>query len=165
MDRYKFEQNWNKFKIKVQEKWRKLTDEDVSKINGDYDELMSRIQQRHGYSKDEAEREFERWDLQHDREEGYEQKGPRGTRFEEEERMKGEKSTWDEGQGQKWSNEGEKRNWSNEERLGQREEWNEEQQRRMREQKEGGQRGQGPDEKKKRRGWEDEGKDKRRKAG
>jgi len=55
------EGNWKEFKGKVQQKWGKLTSDDVNVIEGKRTELSGRLQQRYGYAKDEAEREIDSW--------------------------------------------------------------------------------------------------------
>jgi uncharacterized protein YjbJ (UPF0337 family) len=54
--------NWNQFKGKVKEKWGKLTDDDLDVIGGKRDQLVGRIQERHGYARDQAEREVENFE-------------------------------------------------------------------------------------------------------
>jgi uncharacterized protein YjbJ (UPF0337 family) len=48
-------------KGKVREKWGKLTDDDLEVIAGKRDQLVGRLQQRYGYSKEEADREIDSW--------------------------------------------------------------------------------------------------------
>jgi uncharacterized protein YjbJ (UPF0337 family) len=43
----------------VKEKWGKLTDDDLDVIAGKRDQLLGRIQQRHGIAKEEAERQVQ----------------------------------------------------------------------------------------------------------
>jgi uncharacterized protein YjbJ (UPF0337 family) len=59
MNQDRMEGNWKKVKGKVKETWGKLTDDDLDVIAGKRDQLLGRIQQRHGIAKDEAERQFE----------------------------------------------------------------------------------------------------------
>ena len=49
--------NWTQFKGKVQEEWGKLTDDDLDVIDGKRDQLLGRIQERHGISQEEAEKQ------------------------------------------------------------------------------------------------------------
>ena len=44
-------------KGKVKEQWGKLTDDDLDVIAGRRDQLLGRIQQRHGLAKDESDRQ------------------------------------------------------------------------------------------------------------
>jgi uncharacterized protein YjbJ (UPF0337 family) len=53
--------NWKEFKGKVQQKWGKLTDDDLDVIEGKRTELAGRLQQRYGVAKDQAERDIDTW--------------------------------------------------------------------------------------------------------
>jgi uncharacterized protein YjbJ (UPF0337 family) len=57
MNQDRFEGNWMQFKGKVKEQWGKLTDDDLDIIAGKRDQLLGRIQERHGLEKDEAEKQ------------------------------------------------------------------------------------------------------------
>jgi uncharacterized protein YjbJ (UPF0337 family) len=54
--------NWKEFKGKVKEQWGKLTDDDLDVISGKRDQLLGRIQQRHGLAKEEADKQVADWD-------------------------------------------------------------------------------------------------------
>jgi uncharacterized protein YjbJ (UPF0337 family) len=49
--------DWKQFKGKVKEKWGKLTDDDLNKIQGRRDQLAGAIQKTYGIAKDEAEKQ------------------------------------------------------------------------------------------------------------
>jgi uncharacterized protein YjbJ (UPF0337 family) len=53
---------WNQFKGRVKQQWGKLTDDDLTRIEGRRDELVGRVQERYGYEKDRAEREVRDWE-------------------------------------------------------------------------------------------------------
>jgi len=53
--------NWKQAKGKVKEKWGKLTDDDLEVIEGKKDQFLGRLQERYGYSKDQAEKELKSW--------------------------------------------------------------------------------------------------------
>ena len=55
------EGNWNEFKGRVQQKWGKLTNDDLEVVKGKRTELSGRLQQRYGYARDQAEREIDTW--------------------------------------------------------------------------------------------------------
>ena len=57
----RIEGNWKEFKGKAKQQWGKLTDDDLTYINGRRDELSGRIQQHYGYAKDQAEQEIDNW--------------------------------------------------------------------------------------------------------
>ncbi len=56
MNKEQLKGNWNVAKGKVKQQWGALTDDDLTEIDGDYDELVGRLQIRLGKSKDEAHR-------------------------------------------------------------------------------------------------------------
>ena len=56
--------NWKQFKGTMKEKWGKLTDDDMQVIEGKRDQLVGKIQERYGSTKDEAEREVSDWEGQ-----------------------------------------------------------------------------------------------------
>lgn len=54
--------NWKQFKGTVKEKWGKLTDDDMTVIEGKRDQLVGKIQERYGSSKEDAEKEVIDWE-------------------------------------------------------------------------------------------------------
>jgi len=46
---------------KVKEKWGKLTDDDLTAIAGQRDQLEGRLQERYGYAKDQARKDVDTW--------------------------------------------------------------------------------------------------------
>jgi len=50
------EGNWKQFKGQAQQKWGKLTDDDLDVVKGKRTELSGRLQERYGYQKDQAEK-------------------------------------------------------------------------------------------------------------
>ncbi len=57
----RFEGNWRELKGKIKEKWGKLTDDDLMRIDGKYDRFLGALQKQYGYKKEQAEEEFNRW--------------------------------------------------------------------------------------------------------
>jgi uncharacterized protein YjbJ (UPF0337 family) len=55
------EGNWKEFKGKAQQKWGKLTNDDLDVIEGKRTELAGRLQQHYGVAQDEAERQIDTW--------------------------------------------------------------------------------------------------------
>lgn len=51
--------NWKQFTGEIKERWGKLTDDDLTAIEGRRDKLAGKLQERYGYEKDRAERELE----------------------------------------------------------------------------------------------------------
>jgi uncharacterized protein YjbJ (UPF0337 family) len=54
--------NWKQFKGKIKEKWGKLTDDDLDVAEGKRDQLVGKIQERYGITKEEAERQYEEFE-------------------------------------------------------------------------------------------------------
>lgn len=52
---------WAQARGKVKQMWGKLTDNDLDRINGRFDELAGLVQERYGYTRDQAEREVTRF--------------------------------------------------------------------------------------------------------
>jgi uncharacterized protein YjbJ (UPF0337 family) len=49
---------WKEIKGGVKEKWGKLTDDDLTQVEGNKDKLLGILQQKYGYAKDKAEKEY-----------------------------------------------------------------------------------------------------------
>ena len=58
MNKDTFKGSWNEIKGKVKEKWGKLTDNDLTEINGKREQLLGKLQKNYGYAKDRAEKEL-----------------------------------------------------------------------------------------------------------
>lgn len=55
-----FKGNWNQLKGNMKQWWGNLTDDDLKRIEGSRDELIGRLQERYGWSKEEARTEIDR---------------------------------------------------------------------------------------------------------
>jgi uncharacterized protein YjbJ (UPF0337 family) len=55
------EGKWEQLKGGLKMKWAKLTDDDLDFIAGKKDQLIGRIQERYGISKEEAQNQVENW--------------------------------------------------------------------------------------------------------
>ncbi|WP_303977112.1 CsbD family protein [Dongia mobilis] len=51
--------SWKKLKGKVKEQWGKLTDDDITQLEGHQDQLVGKIQERYGVAKEDAEKQIE----------------------------------------------------------------------------------------------------------
>jgi uncharacterized protein YjbJ (UPF0337 family) len=56
------EGNWKQFTGKVQEKWGKLTNDDMDVIEGKKDHLVGKIQEAYGRTQREAQQEVDDWE-------------------------------------------------------------------------------------------------------
>ncbi len=54
--------NWKQFTGKIKEQWGKLTDDDLTVVEGKRDQLIGKIQERYGYGKEAAETEVKDWE-------------------------------------------------------------------------------------------------------
>ncbi|MES2344888.1 MAG: CsbD family protein [Chlamydiota bacterium] len=61
MNKEEFEGNWSIAKGKIKEKWGKFTDDDLTRINGKYDQMIGTLQKYYGYDRQKAEEEFRNW--------------------------------------------------------------------------------------------------------
>ena len=59
MNWYEIAVNWKQFKARVQEKWPKLTDNDLTTIAGRRDRFARVLQDKYSYTQQQAERELD----------------------------------------------------------------------------------------------------------
>jgi uncharacterized protein YjbJ (UPF0337 family) len=57
-----FEANWNKMKSKLKEKWEKLTESDITQINGKREHLLAKLEERYSWDKKGAEEELKKFE-------------------------------------------------------------------------------------------------------
>jgi len=55
-----FEGKWKQMRGQVREWWGKLTDDELEQAGGKADQLIALLQQKYGYSREQAEQEFDR---------------------------------------------------------------------------------------------------------
>lgn len=58
MNKDTFQGHWKEMKGKVKQQWGKLTDDDITQIDGSYEEMEGRIQKAYGYQKEHVEKEI-----------------------------------------------------------------------------------------------------------
>ena len=54
------EGKWRQLKGSVQQKWGKLTNDDVDQVEGNFEKFFGKMQERYGMSREQAEKEFNR---------------------------------------------------------------------------------------------------------
>jgi len=60
MNKLSFRGNWNEIKGKLKQKYGNLTDDDLTFIQGKEDELLGRLQQRTGQTREQLREEIEK---------------------------------------------------------------------------------------------------------
>ena len=55
----RIEGNWKQAKGAIKEKWGRLTDDDLTEVEGSSEKLMGILQKKYGYTKEKAKREFD----------------------------------------------------------------------------------------------------------
>ncbi len=53
------EGNWKVFKGKIKEKWGEFTNDELDQIGGRKDQLIGKLQQKYGYTREQAEQQVE----------------------------------------------------------------------------------------------------------
>ena len=52
---------WKQMTGSAKERWGKLTDDELTQIDGQRDQLVGKIQEKYGIAKDEAEKQVDEW--------------------------------------------------------------------------------------------------------
>jgi uncharacterized protein YjbJ (UPF0337 family) len=55
------EGKWKQLKGSAKQQWAKLTDDDLTYVSGKKDELVGKIQERYGITRDEAQKQADLW--------------------------------------------------------------------------------------------------------
>jgi len=61
MNSDQFEGKWKQLKGSVKQRWAKLTDDDVTMLSGKKDQLVGKLQERYGITREQALREADEW--------------------------------------------------------------------------------------------------------
>lgn len=61
MNRAELKGSWKQVKGKVKEEWGRLTDDDLTQIEGRAEALAGKVQERYGKTADAASREVDEW--------------------------------------------------------------------------------------------------------
>ena len=56
---------WNQLRGEVKNQWGKLTDDELTQVEGNYDKLIGKVQERYGYHREQAQREVDDWLIRH----------------------------------------------------------------------------------------------------
>jgi uncharacterized protein YjbJ (UPF0337 family) len=60
MNNNEFEGKWKQVRGQAKGWWGKLTDDDLKKVDGKFDQLIGLLQQKYGYTQRQAEEEYEK---------------------------------------------------------------------------------------------------------
>jgi uncharacterized protein YjbJ (UPF0337 family) len=55
-----FEGKWKEMRGQIKEWWGKLTDDELEQANGNAEQIVGLLQQKYGYTREAAEKEFNR---------------------------------------------------------------------------------------------------------
>ena len=55
-----FEGKWKQVRGEAKIWWGKLTDDDLGKVEGNYDKLIGLLQEKYGYTQEQAQEEWEK---------------------------------------------------------------------------------------------------------
>jgi uncharacterized protein YjbJ (UPF0337 family) len=61
----RIEGNWKQVQGTVKEQWGKLTDDDLTVIAGQRDQLEGKLQDRYGYTRDQVKKDVDDWLSRH----------------------------------------------------------------------------------------------------
>ena len=61
MNSDQMEGKWKQMKGSLKTRWGKLTDDDLTVIEGQKDQLVGRIQERYGVAREEAQKQVDEW--------------------------------------------------------------------------------------------------------
>ena len=52
---------WTQMKGDIRSRWGKLTDDDLTQIQGEAEKMIGKLQERYGYKRDQAEKELNKF--------------------------------------------------------------------------------------------------------
>ncbi len=59
MNRHVFEGKWKQFRGRLKQAWGELTDDELDRVEGNYDEFVGLLQEKYGWERERAETEIE----------------------------------------------------------------------------------------------------------
>ncbi len=59
MNQDTFKGNWKQIKGRLKQQWGRLTDDDLTRVEGDRDVLIGKLQERYGLARDQAEKQLD----------------------------------------------------------------------------------------------------------
>jgi uncharacterized protein YjbJ (UPF0337 family) len=52
---------WKQFRGEIKRQWGEITDDELDQIEGQHDKLVGKLQEKYGYTREEAEHEVDRF--------------------------------------------------------------------------------------------------------
>lgn len=65
MNRDTLKGQWMQIKGTIREQWGKLTDDEIDQMQGNAEQLIGKVQERYGRTREQAEEEVNRWLSEH----------------------------------------------------------------------------------------------------
>ena len=62
-----FEGKWKQMRGQAKDWWGKLTDDDLDRVGGKYDQFVGLLQEKYGYTRERAEEEIDRRAAEHEK--------------------------------------------------------------------------------------------------
>ena len=66
MNKDVFEGKWKQMRGQAKDWWGKLTDDDLERVGGKYDQFVGLLQEKYGYTREHAEEEINRRAAEHE---------------------------------------------------------------------------------------------------
>jgi len=67
MNQDQLEGKWKQMMGSFKEKWGKFTDDDITRFNGNREQIVGALQEKYGQTKEQAQRDFDNWYASFDR--------------------------------------------------------------------------------------------------
>ncbi len=61
MNQDQMEGKWKQLKGAFKEKWGKFTDDDITRFNGNREQIIGALQEKYGQTKEHAQKEYDAW--------------------------------------------------------------------------------------------------------
>lgn len=61
MNQDQIEGKWKQLKGSFKERWGRFTDDEITRMNGNREQIVGALQEKYGQTKEQAQREFDAW--------------------------------------------------------------------------------------------------------
>jgi len=66
MNKYQLQGKWRQVRGSIKKEWGRLTDDELDQVLGNYDQLIGKIQERYGITKEEAQKQVDEFSRTYD---------------------------------------------------------------------------------------------------